>query len=365
VISTRTVRPDGDESGPHTFHPPAVTPAACLLAAGVLLGLTAVAQAAPKTACPAGRNNALFIDNFDTSGGDKDASLRDQLYRQVLAGAQDGIREKGTCYRFILSDLEVAKEKHDSIDALDSVTGYLNKSLSPQLHTAQKNNQAYPIAHLQVSLFFGPDRKPRVELQLSPYFQKKNDLRAFKSVGGCGEDWEVVFDEVREAVRLIAKNSQEAATPQARARIPTKPIFVGDEITLDACQSTTPTYDALSYKWEQEKPVPVGSELFLQEGAEGPRLRFVPSRPGHYVVRLVASAKIDPEHRFSEPKELAFDVYEPLSISAGEGGVVEFDALDAQPATGTLPSVSQGGTTPEPRQIKGPTEHSPCSRAWS
>ena len=361
MISARTAPSRGDDCGPRNSHALLVTPTVCLVAAGLLLELTAVAKAASAPVCPAGKNNALFIDNFDTSGGDEDVSLRDQLYRQVIAGAQDGIREKGTCYKSILSDLEVSKEKHDAIDALDNVTGYLNKSLSSQLRHAQKLNNSNPIAHLQVSLFFGPDRKPRVELRLSPYFEKKNDLRAFKGVGGCGEDWDVVFDEVREAVRLIAKNSQEAAIPQARARIPAKPIFVGDEVTLDACQSTTPTYDALSYKWEQEKPVPAGSELFLQEGAEGPRLRFVPSRPGHYIVKLVASAKIDPAHRVSPPNEIAFDVYEPLSISAGEGGVVEFTPLEAEGAEGTQQEAMISGTTPISRTTVGPTAKSPCS----
>jgi len=97
----------------------------------------------------------------------------------------------------------------------------------------------------------------------------------------------------RQAVRTLAGNLKDQSSPVARTRLSTQPMFVGAEITWDGCISLDANRDALSYKWEE--PTGNGAErLFSAEGVEGPRLRFVPTKPGSYVVTLTVAKKLEP-----------------------------------------------------------------------
>ncbi|HEY1694684.1 MAG TPA: hypothetical protein VGG39_21080 [Polyangiaceae bacterium] len=187
----------------------------------------------------------------------------------------------------------------------------------------------------------------RVTLEL---YDTNLSLKKMKSVGGCGESDDVVLDQLQLAARSLVFEKEEtdprskklkngaAKQDDASASVPFQPVItvtpaapltLGKTITVDACRSVDPDYDALTYEWtqvgaveggaksESNASVKAGARVFSTPKFEGRRFSFVPQQEGIYDFSLTIKKAIDGSiYRQAVPQRLF--IYRQAKANAGE-----------------------------------------------
>lgn len=294
---------------------------------------------------------SLYIGRIGPSSLDGTMTAAfERAHSAIVEGARAGLGESNRRYKDVFTYEQIRTQRADLLNSVNRLEAYAGASVRGALEVSRRMAKANTFTdYLSVAVY--PEEQGTLRIEAELYSLGDWQLKALKSIGGCGESADAVLSALRQTVVQIVAGQENSPIDLNATASPPSPVRPGDSIQLDSCGSLDAEHDAYRYRWLPNSPA--AKTVLPERGVERRVITLRPGEPGAYSFKLIATPLLRAEGQQEVTREVHVAVAVHPVADAGPDCIVRVGELVTLGACGGASACV--GPNAQWRMVTGPS----------